>query len=86
MLEIVMEIFLVSVVLHVLLHEVGDVHKLQATGPLYLPYRPLNIRPPFRNFRNVNVVSVRDLSGRPFPKSNDILRGCGLVKMTKTFS
>ena len=66
MLEIVMEIFLVSVVLHVLLHEAGDVHKLQATGPLYLSYRLLNTRPSFRNFRNVNVVSVRDLSGRPF--------------------
>ena len=74
MLEIIMEIFLVSVVLHVLLHEVGDVHKLQATGLLYLSYRLLNIRPSFRNFRNANVVSVRDLSGRPFPESNDILR------------
>ena len=34
--EIIMEIFLVSVVLHVLLHELGDVLKLQATGLLYV--------------------------------------------------
>ena len=64
--EIVMKIF-VSVVPHIIIHEVRDVRKVQATVLLYVPYRLLNASPPFWDFRNANVVSVRDPSVRPHP-------------------
>ena len=67
MLEIVVEIFLVSVGPHVLLHKGRDVLKLQATVLLYVSYRLLHASPPFRDFSNATVIGVGDLSVRPLP-------------------
>ena len=84
--EIIMEIFHSSLVLHVILHEVGDVLKLQATVLLYVSYRLLNASPPFRDFPNANVVGVRDLSVRPHPlQSNNLFVSTLLTVFFSTF-
>ena len=76
--EIIVEIFHSSLVLHVLLHEVGDVLKLQATVLLYVSYRLLNVRPSFRDCPNSNMKSVGDLFVRPACAENLSLKQCEL--------